>query len=378
MGDGSALCPRCGGRVAQGLRFCEQCGARLESETIAVPTKLGAAPAEAAEPTGDTISWERGVPLINNRFILWDFLWVVTASVLGLAVIVALIGLLAEGELLLIPLEILALVFGILAALFAVAVLLVYQNHFHMKFTVDAKQVVAVSGSKERKVNTVGRIVGVLALLAGRPGVLGSALLATSQEVTDITWREVHRVRYYPAQRVVSLSNSWRTVLRLYCSRENYDQVAALVERFAQTGAAWRDLHPASARPPLLHLNYRWALCAIAATVAGCVWQGDELAGYAIVAGLLVLLAGWFAGPPRRLLALLGLVAVVLLAYNLAVLALEVQEYIPRLWVYRGYEHQTNRLIVAVVGGAALLGMGLARLLGRAPATAPRWRQKRG
>jgi hypothetical protein len=167
-------------------------------------------------------------------------------------------------------------------------------------------------------------------------------------------------------------------VLRLYCNRENYDQVAALVARYAQAGAAWRDLHPAPVRPPLLHLSYRWALGAIAATVAGCVWQGDDLAGYALVAGVMVLLAGWFAGLLRRILALLGLIAVALLAYNVAVLALEVQEYIPRLWVYRGYEHQTNRLIVTCVGGAVLLGMGLARLLGRTPATAPRGREKGG
>ncbi|MHB1132918.1 MAG: zinc ribbon domain-containing protein [Chloroflexota bacterium] len=369
MSSDDGLCPRCGAALGPNGRFCEQCGARLDHE----PASVGEAAAEGAPTTpmalasgtagGDDVTWSRRVPLLTNRFILWDFAWVFGVSVGALYLIVAVMGLFAEGELVLLPPEVGLIVLAILGGLFLVATLLVLGNGYNMVFTLDGEGVTWRSGRRERNLGRLAWFVGLLALLQGRPGLLGAATLAQSQEGDGIAWRSLHAVKVYPGPRVISLSNSWRAVLRLYCLPENFEAVKERVLAEAAAAERWRAAHPRPAsryawRPRLL-----WFLLVTAAALASTAWDGEEVAGFALVAWAFVSLAVLVEGGLRRLLAAVGLGATLLLGAVLWSLGAAPYVWARGLIAGYGYEYQTELLIVSAVGTVVLLLVGAQRLL---------------
>jgi hypothetical protein len=372
-------CPQCGAALGPNRRFCEQCGARLGTEAESGPAvgaspaaRSDTAPAQAVQPAKPAdLTWARRVPLLTNRFILWDFTWVLLAAIAGLYLLVAIMSLIADGELLILPWQVFAYVLGILAALFAFTILLVFQNGYNMVFTLGAKGATWHSGGRERNLGRFAFFVGILALFQGRPGLLGSTMIAQSQEGDGIAWRDLYKVKVYPAQRVVSLSNSWRTVLRLYCLPENFAAVRERVETEAAAAVRWRAAHP---RAPG---NYGWRrrliYCglAVVAGLAATTWEGDEVAGFALTAAALLSLSVLIEGVLRRLSAALGLGAVALLALSLWQLASERFEFAYGLIVSYGYEYDTPLLVVATVGSLILCVVGLQRLLWRSPRAVP-------
>lgn len=183
-----------------------------------------------------TIEWSYRVPLLTSRFMLWDFLRVTVLSVIGMSLLVALMGLIAEGELIVLPLEVLAIVTGIMLVLFALASLLL-GNTVPMTFSVRPEGVSYGMGKRQKGLNRATVIVGAL---AGSPTTAGAGLLAASREQGGWKWAELHEARYFAGPRVISLRNSWRTVLRLHCTPENYEQVRAAVAAGIAAGAAVR------------------------------------------------------------------------------------------------------------------------------------------
>ncbi|MDO8879543.1 MAG: hypothetical protein Q7W44_01885 [Coriobacteriia bacterium] len=183
------------------------------------------------------VEWEYRVPLITSRFMLWDFARVIVLSVLIMYVLVALTGLLVEGELVILPPQVFLITTGILVGLLLIVVLLM-GNGFSQTFTVDpAGGVRYASGSREQKWNRAAVILGAL---RGSPTTTGAGLLGVMREKGGWTWRQLHAARYFPRQRVISLRNSWRTVIRLHCTPENYEQVRALVAAGIARGAGQR------------------------------------------------------------------------------------------------------------------------------------------
>jgi len=149
---------------------------------------------------------------------------------------VALMGWVVEGEPALLPLEVPLMVGGILLALFfTVGVLM--GNRFTMTFVVKPDGVTYSSGTHEKRWNRAAVLFGALARNAT---TTGAGLLATSREQGGWKWRELHSARYFPRQRVISLRNSWRTVLRLHCTAEDYERVRAAVAAGLERGAAAR------------------------------------------------------------------------------------------------------------------------------------------
>ncbi len=193
--------------------------------------------AEDVAPTQPhALEWTYRVPLLTSGFMLWDFLRVSVISVVVMYLLVALMGLLVEGEFVVLPLQVFALVLGIMLVLFVLASLLL-GNHVTMSFAVRPDGVAYAMGSRERKMN---RATVVLGALSGAPATAGAGLLAASRENGGWTWEQLHRARYFPGSRVISLRNSWRTVLRLHCTAENYEQVAIAVADGIARGARSR------------------------------------------------------------------------------------------------------------------------------------------
>lgn len=184
------------------------------------------ATAQTSSPAPEPLEWTYDIPLLTSRFMLWDFARVILLSVVAMSVFVALAGLIIEQELIVLPLMVYVLTAGILAGLF-VLTSLVLGNRMGARFTVDARGVGYRAEKRERSLNKLVVLVG---LLAANPTTAGSGVLAMSRERTLIPWTSIHRVVIHRRQRVIAVHNSWRTVLRLHCSPEMFDEVASAVE----------------------------------------------------------------------------------------------------------------------------------------------------
>lgn len=179
----------------------------------------------AAPVTPGRIEWRYDIPLLTSRFMLWDFLRVTLLSAALMYVIVIVAGLVFGQELILLPWQVPAIIVGVLLGLFVLASLLL-GNRQGARFAVDAKGVEYHAEKRESRMN---RIVAAVGALMGSPTTAGAGALAMSREHLHLEWEGIREVRYYPSARVIAIRNSWRTMLRLHCSPELYDDVAAAV-----------------------------------------------------------------------------------------------------------------------------------------------------
>ena len=179
----------------------------------------------AAPVTPGRIEWRYDIPLLTSRFMLWDFLRVTLLSTALMYVIVIVAGLVFGQELILLPWQVPAIIVGVLLGLFVIASLLL-GNRQGARFAVDAK---GVEYHAERRESRMNRIVATAGALLGSPTTAGAGALAMSREHLHLEWEGIREVRYYPSARVIAIRNSWRTMLRLHCPPELYDDVAAAV-----------------------------------------------------------------------------------------------------------------------------------------------------
>lgn len=179
----------------------------------------------AAPVTPGRIEWRYDIPLLTSRFMLWDFLRVTLLSAALMYVIVIVAGLVFGQELILLPWQVPAIIVGVLLGLFVLASLLL-GNRQGARFAVDAKGVEYHAEKRESRMN---RIVATVGALMGSPTTAGAGALAMSREHLYLEWEGIREVRYYPSARVIAIRNSWRTMLRLHCPSELYDDVAAAV-----------------------------------------------------------------------------------------------------------------------------------------------------
>jgi len=199
------------------------------------------------EPS-ETFQWELEVPLLTNRFILYDLVKIVSLTGLLLFLLLSIVSLAANRKMTLDALaawgQLTALATLGLAFLLALIMLLFFLNRFPMRFTLSPRGAQVVSLSRVGKWGN--RLAVVLGALSGRPQVAGAGLLGMAQEEVFLRWEEVCRLNLHPRARVISLRNSWRLVFRLYCTPENCSPVQAAVRRWA--GQARRPQESAS--PP--------------------------------------------------------------------------------------------------------------------------------
>ncbi|MBM4283995.1 MAG: hypothetical protein FJ128_01930 [Deltaproteobacteria bacterium] len=242
---------------------------------------------------GPTTDWEINVPLLTNRFILYDLF-----KIVGITTLIMLF--LMQGMLLLTDRFDLRAMTGLaqlvvvcclgLLVLMVLVMLLFFGNRFPMQFHLDPQGAVAVSGSRRGKV--ANRLAVILGLLAGKPGVAGAGLLGMAQEEVGITWPQVERLNIHAPQHVISLMNSWRVVIRLYCTPENFAAVREQVEAWWQAADRRRARQRGRVRWPWAMLLGQSALAVVAAVFLQALPFAPP--GYWILAlGGLALLAVW-------------------------------------------------------------------------------------
>ncbi len=143
----------------------------VRPESSAVPQ------AEQAEDRVEgVITWDARMSILTNRFMWWDMVRVTVLSALIMWLMVLVMGLLFEGEAVVLPPAFVALTAGILIVLFVIASL-VLGNHINLWFGVGPEGVAWASGKREQRINRGTAIIG---LLAGSASTAGAGLLATA------------------------------------------------------------------------------------------------------------------------------------------------------------------------------------------------------
>lgn len=231
--------------------------------------------------------------------MLWDFAKALGLSLVLTQVVIGAAAYLIGGEAWVLPLPVIGGVASVLVVLFVLTAALVYRNAFHATFSIAPEGVGFTSGARERGLNRLAVLGGVL---AGRPGVAGAGVLAATREEVGFGWEDIHGVTVYPDARVISLRNHWRTVLRLHCPPDLFDRAVTLTQEYAALAAAQRDRQPSA---PLPTRRSRvavvlWGLVAMAAIVAtqAMFYTGSETVRLAVAGGLLVATAGVLTGIP--------------------------------------------------------------------------------
>jgi hypothetical protein len=327
----TGVCNRCGVPVTPGAGFCSRCGNPISPEAVAAaaenspgPPRGGADQTGKGPPPDWEISWEVDVPLLTNRFIMYDVLKAWGFSSLFLVLLMAGIAVYdGKWRSLVDMAPVVGAVSGGLLALLILVMLVFFWNRFPMGFSLSSRGAMVVSLSRRGRWGN--RLAVVLGALAGKPGVAGAGLLGMAGETVTVPWDEVGRLNIHASTRVISLMDSWHVALRLYCTPQNYDLVLNAVQHWAARG-----LQKAAQRPrtkgfsPIRRL---WLKSLLAAVAAFLVTALPFEAPPALIWGLLMvsLAAIWFLAFARFLgIICLTLVAAILLGF--VVKGLEVRQ----------------------------------------------------
>lgn len=200
---------------------------------------MASSPRTTLHAAGLPVNWEVEASMLTDRFMLYEllkvFVWTYVLAALLFTVIFTVQG---EPGRILPLLGVVGLGVGVIALLSIFVILLFFRNHYRTRTTISEDGVLQESLSRVARVaNRAAVVVGVL---TGKPGPAGAGLIAMSRESIMCRWAELHRVKPHPGQRVITLMNSWRVVMRLYCTPDNYDTVLDLVTRGAAAAATAR------------------------------------------------------------------------------------------------------------------------------------------
>lgn len=317
------------------------------------------APSSAASRLAQApFTWEYPMPLLTNRFFLLDWLRWVAISIALTYAFIALAGLVFAQELIIMPWELAAVFLGLIL-LGTLVFLLIFGNRYDATYTLDETGIGARTGSKGRKVN---RVLFLLSLLSGKPGPVGAAMLAESGQDVQIDWSDIRKIEPHPAQRVISICNSWRTVVRLYCPPDLFDEVL----RRVREGRA--------AAPPAEPRRVPWsrvlvalgglAVVAVGAVLSGA-WKPEDTMPAPLFAGGSAALAVLLPGAIGRVAAVGALLGVIASAVRVTTLAMEETVMAFGLVRWRGYEQDTEYLAVTVAGLLLLLSVAVWRVARR-------------
>lgn|GEM_PF-1228269 len=322
---------------------------------------------ENTQKPENAVTWEFRIPLVNNPHIMLDFAKVWGISGLITILLVSALGFFVgdwQPHIYLEFIRAMLLVIDGLAVLTILIMLIWFGNRFYAVFSVDSDGASYNVGRKQSKVNTA---VVILGALAGKPGVAGAGLLAKSQESGFIPWDTVYKVIYFPNSRVISLKNTWRTIVRLYCTEENYEEVKAIVQSGFEGAATAREkalkAGAKSKSETVRRVFSVWTLMALIGAfivLANPIVDMDTYGWWMVLTGVLVLLSGMFAGCASQITAIAGLLGTIWIIIITCIAGSAKHEIIPGLLVRSKFALATDGqdglfLLLSIVGTILLL-----------------------
>ncbi len=225
--------------------------------------------------------------------------------------------------------------------------------------------------ARERRIN---RVLFWLALLSGKPHAMGTVLIAEAQEERSVAWDDVRGITVYRRPRVITLAGAHRTLMRLSCPPELFDEAAARCH--ASLAAVERLRRARGDRAPRPWT--RWAMAAAAIALVTLLaalntWPDGELSVPAAVAGLAAVVALPLPRRPRAFVSAIGLAVA---AGALMVLAVDAWQFIREPWGggHRAYRYESWWLVRTAASNAVLLAVHLALVV---PYVVPRRKEQR-
>ncbi len=314
------------------------------------------------KPSSEPLSWEAELPLLTRAmFRQWSGAMLATVLLMAL-ILVPIFAVQGEWKALPMLLSVLMAVSLGLWLLGFLVVGLVFRGRMRVRYTLTDRGV--LQETLDRTIRGASRLAIVAGVLARSPQLVGSGLIAKSREAEAIEWPRVARADDDPEHHVITLRNSWRTLLWIQCLPENHGRVReyihqALAGNPAGSESAQRSplprhlLHSALimlACAPLFMLVEEFGLDLLVALLVLC---------FALATLWLIPLFGWVV------LAGLGWLGVELLLQ----LTLERSSYIFPGRTYRSYEvldaNDAILLGIAAAGAAYLGWLAVSALRGR-------------
>lgn len=184
-------------------------------------------------PDGVLLAWDAAVPMVGNRFFMWDMakLWGISSGLLMVLMLV--IAAVQRGpNALRFALIVPACCFAAFYVLSLVIALVLYMNRYYVRTVLSDEginsELVKWSGKLGKAVAAGNLVIGVLTT---SPTAAGAGLLADVQRSVFVPWKGIHKITRFPSHRVITVSNSWRPVIRLHCPNDEiYRRAQELLE----------------------------------------------------------------------------------------------------------------------------------------------------
>lgn len=208
------------------------------------------------------LEWRIDVPLLTQPLLLLVYAKATVLVVLIMGVLLTFLVLVGDGKA--DSIGAMWLLTGIstlvVVGLGLVAAALLLRNRLAMRYVIDDRGV--EQSMVDRRATVASGAAVVLGALSGSPGTIGAGLIARSQSRTAVNWSSLVSARFHPRHDAIALRNAWRTVILLFCTPQNYAEVAARIEKELAT----RRGSSRARRSPIPGLLLRTVL-----TVAACL-----------------------------------------------------------------------------------------------------------
>jgi uncharacterized membrane protein YecN with MAPEG domain len=310
----------------------------------------------------DEISWEADLPLLSRQMLRqWTLAMLATAAVM-MALLGTLFAAQQEWDTLVPMATMVGAVTGGLWLLGIAVMVVVFRGKYRVRYTVSDRGVRC--DTIDRTARAASRIAVVAGVLGRRPQVAGAGLLSLSRESEEANWSGAFRMALDEPRHSITLRGSWRTLLWVQCTPENF---AAVKSAIAGHMAAHQTAGRVSRSSPVPRYLGR-SLIVVASSVPLLAAAGEFDTGllvpivtlcFALATVWLINVFGWVV---------LG--GLVVQAAQLLLVELEVRRSIfGRGETYRAYEvlggDDLTLLMLAGIGAAALALLSVRALKGR-------------
>lgn len=174
------------------------------------------------------MNWKIRIPLATNPLILLDMVKMFFIIYLIIALLFSIIFLSSGDSGALLPmLGMFGLILLGLMVIFFLVMLIFFGNRFEGEYLLDDKSVTFNTTDKRAKI--ANRVAVGAGLLGGSLATTGAGLMAMSNENQTFEWSWIQGYRINRVMKTVTLRNSWRNVLSIYCS-DNFAQVCDFVK----------------------------------------------------------------------------------------------------------------------------------------------------
>ncbi|MCX7779903.1 MAG: hypothetical protein N2491_03170 [Negativicutes bacterium] len=234
-----------------------------------------------------------------------------------------------------------------------------FAKGYEVTFLVNYAGAAMDTRPERRRINRwINGLLFWLSLLSQRPGGMGTAILAEASQSIFVEWTDVQRIVPQPDRFIIRLQNSWRTVLSLYCSAENYQSVLDLVYEQFKAHEEQR-MEAAKNAPSFWQIVAKIMVLAGVVFAAFLVWQSpllDNKAGVVMLAAA-VMTALMLGGQAKKTFAYLAVAILIGLIAGMIINAFEPLGYsFMKYYRYEWLEKSPDNIQfgVSLVGMAAL------------------------